>query len=163
MGQLKAFDGTTWQTVPTVGPPGPTGPAGPVGPVGSGGALVVMSELVGIATSHATANTMGNLVTGSVAIDPTKMYHIFASVRAIADPGALIGFAQFRVTVGIQLEGYDCVSGPDSGLWGSWSQTWLKEGSDLSATAATVAASLDLQLNAAAKQVYAPRLYVIQY
>jgi hypothetical protein len=126
---------------------------------------VVCRALVGTVASHATASTMGNLVTVNGTFYPDRTYHIFASVRAIQDPGALIGLAQFRVAVGtVQMEGYDCVSGPDSGLWGAWSNTWLKDSVDLGVTAATpLDVTLDLLLNAAAKTVYAARIYVIEY
>jgi hypothetical protein len=126
---------------------------------------VVCRALVGTIASHATANTMGNLVTVNGTFQPDRTYHIFASVRCIADPGALMGQAQFKVAVGTaQMEGYDVVSGPDSGLWGAWSNTWLKDSVDLGVTAATpLDVTLDLMLNAAAKTVYAARIYVLEY
>lgn len=176
--KVKLTDGS-WADITGTGATGPSG--GPVPTGGTPGQVIVKSgvndgevawatsprlafnALVGSVPSHSTANTMGNLVSGNVTIDPAKMYHIFASVRAIQDPGAVLGFAQFKMTVGIQLEGYDCVSGPDSGLWGAWSQNWMKSGSALSSTLASVPVALDLLLNAAAKTVYAPRVYIIEY
>jgi hypothetical protein len=170
-----------WVDIAGVGPQGP--PGGPVPVGGQPGDVIVKTgaadgevgwtvqrprcvarALVGTINSHATASTMGNLVTVSVDIDPTRLYHIFASVRAVQDPGGLMPFAQYKVAVGTaQMEGYDCVSGPDSGLWGAWSQTWVKDGTAISATPVTVNATLDLNLNAASKTVYAPRLYIFEY
>lgn len=126
---------------------------------------LVCAQLTGIVNTHATANTLGNLITANGTFRPDRLYHFFASIRAIADPGAVIGVAQFRAMIGtVQMEGYDVVSGPDTGLWGSWSQNWLKDSASLGVTADTALdVTLDIQLNAANKQVYAPRVYVLEY
>ena len=68
--------------------------------------------------SHATANTLIDLIVGTVTIDPDRYYHVFAGVRCIQDPGAVVCLAQFQVKCGVDLQGYDVVATPDTGLWG---------------------------------------------
>jgi len=114
--------------------------------------------------SHATANTLTPLVTGSVTIDPDRWYQIIAGVRAIQDPGASICLAQFQVHVSVNLQGHDCVVTPDTGLWGSWSQTWVEPGSSLNAAGGPTVCELRGMISVAGpKIIYSPRLYILEF
>jgi len=169
----------TWADITGTGQVGPPG-----GPVPVGGTVnqkiaktwdvdfevewrdsprIALSAIVAQFTSNATANTMSRAIGGDATIYPDRMYWITAGYRAVQDPGALIGMSQMQVAVGtVNLQGYDVVSGPDTGLWGSWSQTWVRPGSDFTATVASLDCRLNVMLNVASKIFYDPRIYILE-
>jgi len=172
--------GATWIDITTTGTQGPAGGAVPTG--GNPGEVLVktgpadmevgwavrprvaLSVIGNQVTSHATVNTLETVATGEVDVVPDRYYHIFAGVRCIQDPGAAVATAQALVELGtIDLAGYDVWTTPDTGLFGSWSQNWLKLGSVFTATPATLTCNLRIMLSVASKIIYAPRLYVIEY
>jgi len=126
---------------------------------------VALNVMVGSTTSHATANNYVDVITGDVDIDPARTYHIFASIRCIADPGGMCT-AEAQMFVGtVQLAGNDLWTTADTNTYmGAWNQSWLSPGTHFTATPATLTATLQIRLTAAAsKAIYSPRIQIIEY
>jgi hypothetical protein len=183
-GVLKVKDTAgTWQDIAGVGPRG--APGGPIPVGGNPGEVivktgpgdfevewqpqrprVVFAQQVAEVYSSTVVNTFVDLISGTVEIDPTRYYQVTAGVRCIQDPGASIALAQFQVHCGVNLQGHDCVVTPDTGLWGSWSQTWVHMGNLLNGNQpdpTVVACELRGMINFASKIFYTPRLNIIEY
>jgi len=170
----------TWADVVGSGATGPSG--GPVPAGGNSGEVVIktgpgdfevgweahprvaFNEMVATSVSSATVNSLTRAVEGFATIHPDRMYHTFAGVRCIQDPGATTAIGHFAVAIGtVNLAQWDEVTTPDTGLWGSWHQSWLNPGSDFTATTASLDVRLNIGCSIASKTFYHPRLYIIEY
>ena len=184
MSVLKVKDPVTGTWLDIMGTGVKGDPGGPIPTGGNPGELIVKTgpadfevawephprvafeAMVATMPSHATANTLIDLIVGTVTIDPDRYYHVFAGVRCIQDPGAQVCLAQFQVKCGVDLQGYDVVATPDTGLWGAWSQNWLHKGNLLNGDQPTksVECKLRAMLSVAGpKTIYNPRLYIVEY
>lgn len=124
---------------------------------------IALSVIVAQYTSHATANTMARAVGGDATIYPDRMYWIVSGWRCIQDPGAVAATCNAQTAIGtVNLQGFDVVNTHDTGLWGAHSQTWVRPGSDFTATVATLDCRLNLQLSVASKIFYDPRIYILE-
>jgi len=185
VGILKIKDpadptGATWIDITGTGTQGPSG--GPVPTGGNPGETIVKNGAADFAVewrvspriagyaevasvvSHATVNTFVVAVTCQAHFYADRMYQIMAGVRAIADPGATVAMAQAQVGIGtVNLSGYDVWATPDTGLWGSFLQSWIKPGTDFTTTDAQLTCELRVMLSIASKTFYSPRIHVIEY
>jgi len=185
VGMLKVRDpadptGATWIDITGTGTQGPSG--GPVPTGGVAGETIVKtgpadfevgwrlsprvagSAEVPSVVSHATVNTFVVAATCQAHFYADRMYVITAGVRAIQDPGATICMAQAQVGCGtVNMSGYDVWVTPDTGLWGSWSQTWNRLGTDFTTTDAQLTCELRVMLSIASKTIYSPRLIILEF
>lgn len=180
---LKVKDASgNWVDIAGTGQVGP--PGGPVPVGGNPGEVIVktgpgdfevgwarvprlaFSSTPGSVVSSATVNTFVDAVAGQATIYPDRTYWITAGVRCIQDPGAVIATAQFQVAIGtVNLAAYDVVVTHDTGLWGSWSQTWVDFGSRFVPAGdppTSVNVRLQVQINVASKTFYSPRLHILE-
>ena len=65
--------------------------------------------------------------------------------------------------VAANLAQWDEVTTPDTGLWGSWHQSWVNPGSDFTATPAALDVRLSIGCSIASRTFYHPRLFIIEY